>query len=367
MSRAPSFPAEDQSQRSGSQWRQAAVALLAVRCTQGFVFWGGGSRRFIYDPEKLDPGAHDWMATKFQSAMPGGILGTDRLIAFLLEHFWILYPALIAFSAAELVAGVALFAGLMTRLAALATIVLSVGLMLMFGWQGGTCLDEWTMASATLAMGTTLFIAGGGVPAVDNFLLQRRPSLAGRRWFAWAGGALPLPLDPITFRRAGLACIAAVLAFNVGTYSYYRGSVVTPFHSGRVSPTVHHFSLSDGRLAPDGSVRFRIKLDGGTPDVPAHVLKAEVAAADGRILETWDHLALSRLPAEAIRNRFAYNRFATGPYGLVARMGAEAVITLPRAADAPSAADFRAGGELRLTNVEGTQFTAKLAAADTAE
>ena len=35
--------------------------------------------------------------------MPGALLGTDRLIAFMLEHFWLLYPALIVFSAAELV------------------------------------------------------------------------------------------------------------------------------------------------------------------------------------------------------------------------------------------------------------------------
>lgn len=367
MNRAPSSPTDQPSPAPARHWQQAALALLAVRCTQGFIFWGGGSRRFIYDPEKLDPGAHDWMATKFQSAMPGALLGTDRLIAFLLDHFWILYPALIAFSAVELIAGAALIAGLMTRLAALVSIALSVTLMLMFGWQGGTCLDEWTMASASLAMGATLLLAGGGAPAVDDVLLRRHPALAGRRWFAWAGGALPLPLDAATFRRAGVACIAAVLAFNVGTYSYYRGSVVTPFHSGRVSPTVHHFSLSDARLAPDGSVRFRIKLDGGTPDVPAPLMKVEVAAADGRILETWDHRALSRLPAEAFRNRFAYNRFETGPYGIVARMGAEAVITLPRAAGAAPAADLRSAAELRLTNIDGATFSTKLAAAGAGE
>jgi hypothetical protein len=31
-------------------WRTAALALLSVRVIQGFIYWGGGSRRFIYAP-----------------------------------------------------------------------------------------------------------------------------------------------------------------------------------------------------------------------------------------------------------------------------------------------------------------------------
>jgi thiosulfate dehydrogenase (quinone) len=38
-------------------WRVAAIALLSVRLIQGFICWGGGSRRFIYGPENLNPGA----------------------------------------------------------------------------------------------------------------------------------------------------------------------------------------------------------------------------------------------------------------------------------------------------------------------
>jgi len=84
-------------------WRVAAIALLSVRFIQGFIYWGEGSRRFIYGPEKLIPDAPAWMANKFQSAMPGALFGTDHLIAFLLHHFWLLYPAVILFSGAELI------------------------------------------------------------------------------------------------------------------------------------------------------------------------------------------------------------------------------------------------------------------------
>jgi uncharacterized membrane protein YphA (DoxX/SURF4 family) len=125
--------------------RIAALGLLSIRFIQGFVYWGGGSRRFIYAPAKLDPNAASWMANKFQSAMPGALLGTDHIIAFLLHHFYLLYATLILFSASELVTGLLLMTGFLTRAAALVSIGLSVVLMLMFGWQGATCIDEWTM------------------------------------------------------------------------------------------------------------------------------------------------------------------------------------------------------------------------------
>ncbi len=40
------------------------------------------------------------MANKFQSAMPGARLGTDRIIAFLLHHFDLPYAGIILFGAA---------------------------------------------------------------------------------------------------------------------------------------------------------------------------------------------------------------------------------------------------------------------------
>ncbi len=103
-------------------WRTAALALLSVRVIQGFIYWGGGSRRFIYAPSKLNPDAPTWMANKFQTAMPGALFGTDHLISFMLHHFWLLYAGVILFSAAELVVGAMLMAGALTRVAALVSI-----------------------------------------------------------------------------------------------------------------------------------------------------------------------------------------------------------------------------------------------------
>ena len=171
-----------------SSWELVAYAMLAVRFVQGFIYWGGGSRRFIYAPSKLDPHAAHWMANKFQTAMPGALLGMGSVISFMLHHFVLLYAGVIVFSAAELIAGLMLMLGLYTRAAALVSMGFSVVLMLMFGWQGATCIDEWTMASCNLAMGATLLLAGSGAWSLDNVLLRRKPQRAQSRGFARSNG-----------------------------------------------------------------------------------------------------------------------------------------------------------------------------------
>ncbi|WJR76271.1 TQO small subunit DoxD [Bradyrhizobium sp. NP1] len=337
-------------------WRTAALALLSVRVIQGFIYWGGGSRRFIYSPEKLNPDAPTWMANKFQTAMPGALFGTDHLISFMLHHFWLLYAGVILFSAAELIVGAMLMAGALTRAAALASMGFSVLLMAMFGWQGATCIDEWTMAACNLAMGATLLLGGGGAYAIDNVLIRRNPALAEKAWFRWMAGSLPLPLPDIAFRNVALAVLGFVLVFDVGTYSYYRGSVVTPFHGGPVSPTKHHLTLSDARLLPDGSVRFHVYLDAGTPEAPVHVVAADLLDADNRPVAHYDAAALSALPKAAFANDYAYNKFAPGPFGIRAPMGAAASVTLP----APGSGATAQAKLVRLTDVDGRTFSTRL-------
>lgn len=337
-------------------WRTAALAMLSVRVVQGFIYWGGGSRRFIYAPSKLNPDAPTWMANKFQTAMPGALFGTDHVISFMLHHFWLLYAGVILFSAAELIVGAMLMAGALTRVAALVSMGFSVLLMAMFGWQGATCIDEWTMAACNLAMGATLLLGGSGACSIDNVLIRRNPALAEKPWFRWMAGSLPLPLKDIAFRKLALVVLVFVVVFDVGTYDYYRGSVVTPFHGGPVSPTKHHLTLSDARLLPDGSVRFHVYLDAGTPEAPVHVVAADLLDAINQPAAHYDAAALSALPKTAFENDYAYNKFAPGPFGIRAPMGAAATVTLPP----PTSATNTEAKFIRLTDVDGRTFSATL-------
>jgi thiosulfate dehydrogenase (quinone) len=336
--------------------RAAGLALISVRVIQGFIYWGGGSRRFIYAPSKLNPNATHWMANKFQTAMPGAILGMSHVISYMLHHFVLLYAGVILFSAAELIVGLMLITGLYTRAAALASMGFSVLLMLMFGWQGATCIDEWTMAACNLAMGATLMLGGGGAYALDNVLLRNKPQRAESGIFRWASGSLPLPLADVSFRRLALIVLAFVVVFNVGTYNYYRGSVFSPFHSGPVSPTAHHVTVSEATLDEQGKLHFHATLDAGTPEAPLHIVRAALLDANDVPVVQWDAQALSHLPKSAFANDYAYNRFGPGPFGLRAPMGAASYITMMLPADTAGGATKAVW--LVLTDVDGRTFTA---------
>ena len=354
--------ASDQDQRA---WRISAISLLSVRIMQGFIYWGGGSRRFIYAPQKLNPHAAHWMANKFQTAMPGALLGMGQVIGYMLHHFYLLYAGVIIFSAAELIVGVMLMVGLFTRAAALTSMGFSVMLMLMFGWQGATCIDEWTMAACNLAMGATLMLGGSGAWSLDNVLLRRKPQRAESGWFQWVSGSRPLPLSDTGFHKLAFTVLAFVVAFNVGTYSYYRGSVVTPFHSGPISPTAHHLSVTQASVLADGSVRFHVALDAGTPEAPVHVVAAALLDTHGAPIAQWDVQTLSKMPKTAFANDYAYNKFNPGPFGWRAAMGAASTVTLP-APDVPAGL-IASARTLQLTDVDGRVFSAPLQnVADTA-
>lgn len=339
----------------GANWRQLGFVLLSLRFVQGWIYWGGGSRRFIYAPAKLDPNAHSWMANKLQTAMPGAVLGMGRVVDYLLHHFTLLYAGLILISAAELIFGLFLLLGFMTRLSALVTIALSIMLMLLFGWQGATCIDEWTMASANFGMGVVLWLGGAGAVSIDAWLLARHPKLADRRWFQWFGSG-PWSLQRLR-QWSVLGAVATVLFVGL-TYNYYRGSVLTPFHGGPVSPAVHHIRLSAGQLHANGAVRFTAYLDAGTPAAPANVVHAALLDSSGGPVEQWNSAVLAALSPSAFVNEYAYNRFEPGYAGITAQVGARAKITLPPTHPGlhlPSA-DYR----LVLHSVNGHTFTLAL-------
>lgn len=310
-------------------WWIFSVGLLAVRFVQGWIYWGGGSRRFIYGPQKLDPNGH-WMAYKFQTAMPGAILGTQHIIAFLLHHFTLLYAGVIIFSAVELISGLMLLAGFLTRLAAFLTLGLSFTLMLMFGWQGATCIDEWTMAASNFAMGVTLLLLGGGAYSIDNWIARKNPKLLAKGWFRWLGGSTPLPLSEGAFKKLALALFWISVVFIVGTYSYYRGSVVTPFHGDPTGVKAHHIALTDGKILDHTILSVKMYVDEGTPTVPAHIISIRLEDASGKTLEVWNGKTLSHLDPKAIHNIFAYQKVAPDPLlGLKAGLAAKAVLELP--------------------------------------
>jgi len=349
------------SNNDSRMWWILSVGLLAVRFVQGWIYWGGGSRRFIYGPQKLDPHGH-WMAYKFQTAMPGAILGTQHIISFLLHHFALLYAGVIVFSAVELISGLMLITGFMTRLAAVLTLGLSFILMLMFGWQGATCIDEWTMAASNFAMGITLFLLGGGAYSVDNWIARRHPAVSGKAWFQWLGGSAPLPLSDAAFKKLALSLFWISVIFIVGTYSYYRGSVVTPFHGDPTGLKAHHIAVADGRLMDGRVLALRIYVDAGTPTVPAHILSIRLLDKNGKVVASWNGEELSHLNPDRIHNVYDYQKVAPDSIvGLKAGLAAKAELDLPLAKPLHNAASG-APYKVILQGINGIEYSGSITA-----
>ena len=306
-------------------WELVGIIILAIRFAQGWIFWAGGSRRFIYAPYKLDPSSSTWLANKLQSTMPGALLGTGSIISFMLQHFLLLYISLIVFSLVELISGVGLLFGAFTRLFAFITILFSLILMIAFGRQGTACLDEWTVSVCTFSMGITLFLSGASSYSIDQVLLRKYPEWGSQSWFRLLGSG---PWAFFNIKFVALIMLVITMIFTLGTYNYYRGAILSRYHAAPVSPTTFNIQLSEGKLYTDGAVEFMLYVDAGPQAASMYIVSIDLIRAS-KTLATWDNLALSKLPAENIVNVYDYNKVKTGPYGLIAPVSAKARIKLP--------------------------------------
>src|SRR4029077_18247667 len=119
------------------------------------------------------------------------------------------------------------------------------------------------------------------------------------------------------------------------------------------SPTKHHLTLSQAELLPDGRVRFHVYLDAGTPEAPAHVVAADLLNGEQQPGANWNAAQLSKLPKTDFANDYAYNKFEPGPYGILAKMGAAATVTLP----VPTSGTSGGARYIQLTDVDGRTFS----------
>jgi len=312
-----------------------ALVLLGTRFVQGFIFWGGASRRLFYDfheiagidfAVKLDFESPGFVANKLTHALPGS-LWVQAPLEWTLQYPDLIVASVWIWTFAELAVGLGLIFGFLTRLAAFVSIGLNLVLMLIFGWMGSTCLDEWTMAVSGVAMSSAVFLAGGGTWSLDHLI--GRTEWAGRNgWSVWLFSG-PLPSERLKAMALLLAAVAVV--FTVGSYQILFGAVVSPLHS-RVNFHRHNVALSDVTVAADRGVTFKAYVDAGPDTGAAYVIAARLIDEAGETLAEWDGAALAALPDTAIRNVYPYvwaSQFKTEKIGFSGLTGARATITLP--------------------------------------
>ena len=338
------------------------LVLLGTRFVQGFIFWGGASRRLIYSfhdidgidyAVKLDFDGPGFVAAKLTHALPG-TLWIQAPLEWMLQFPDLIVASVWFWTFAELAVGLALIFGLLTRVAAAASIGLNVSLMLIFGWMGSTCLDEWTMAVSGVAMSSAVFLAGGGAWSLDR-LFGGTAWASRHRWSDWLCSG-PLPMGAT--RALGLMLAVAAIVFTVGSYNMLFGAVVSPLHA-RVSFHNHHIALSNATLVADGAVTFRAYVDVGPDTGAAYVIAARLVDATGAVAAQWDGTALAALPEAAFDNAYPYAwaaRFKAATLGFSAVTGARAAITLPP----PAGANLTPSGTytLVLDAINGAQWQA---------
>jgi thiosulfate dehydrogenase (quinone) len=340
-----------------------ALILLGTRFTQGFIFWGGATRRLIYDfhsvdgvdqAAKLDFASPGFVAAKLTHALPG-VLWVQGPIEWTLRHPDLIVASVWLWTFAELAVGLGLMLGFATRASAGVSLWLNVTLMVIFGWMGSTCLDEWTMAVSGVAMSSAVVLAGGGAWSLDERYIAPAGWAQRYPWITWiCSGPLPGEWAHKLALWLGGACIA----FTIVTYHLLFGAVVTPLHS-RVNFHRHDIALTHAALSANGAVSFDAYVDAGPDTGAAYIVAAKLLEASGAAIAQWDGAALAGLPAGTIRNAYPYawaSKFKTELIGFSGQTGARATITLP-----PPAAGRVAPGQpyvLVLEAIDGAKWQA---------
>lgn len=339
----------------------AALILLGTRFVQGFIFWGGASRRLFYDYHgtagvdhavKLDFDLPGFVAAKLTHALPGA-LWIQAPIEWTLQNPGLIVASVWLWTFAELAVGLGLMLGLATRASAFASIGLNVALMFIFGWMGSTCLDEWTMAVSGVAMSSAIFLAGAGAYSLDARFICGPHSTPQRSWVPWIFSG-PLPID--TMRKLALRLGVATALFTVITYQILYGAVVSPLHS-RVNFHNHDIAISGLKVESNGSLTFDAYVNAGPDTGAAYIVSATLLDGSGEKLAEWDATQLAALPADAIRNAYPYvwaSHFETERLGFSGQTGARATITLP--APTPLKASDSTSRVLLLEAIDGSTW-----------
>ena len=198
------------------------AALLPLRLFLGITFVYAGIQK-LSDPGFLHPGAPTYIGTQlhgFANGTPGG---------FLLRAFALPQPQIAGVGVAllEIVVGVLVTAGLITRLAAAAGLGLNFVLFLTNSWHA---YPYFLGSDIVFVFAWVPFVLTGasGQPALDNALVdgQRRARQGDR-------GMPALSRRDVLMRAVGLAGVASlgiggVSALAKGSYRSHRNLVALP-------------------------------------------------------------------------------------------------------------------------------------------
>jgi thiosulfate dehydrogenase (quinone) large subunit len=211
-----------------------AMALLPLRLFLGVTFVYAGVQK-LSDPGFLHPGAPTYIGTQlhgFASGTPGG---------FLLHTFALPHPELagVAVALTEILIGLLVSAGFLTRIAAAGGMALNLLLFLTASWHTTPYFlgPDLVFSFAWLPL---VLVGAEGQPALDNLVRMPSPALARRtRLRPELAAEVEDPAAARSTRRVLLAefggaaiAIAGIAALAKGSYTAPRSLVARKRASG---------------------------------------------------------------------------------------------------------------------------------------
>ena len=346
------------SQEVQNTYGQMGLSSLAIRFAMGFIFWGGFSRRAIYavapadgNHFKLDVEHANFVGNKIAAAYPGSFM--PETLVSVIQNVPLMNFTMWLFSFAELAVGLALIFGFATRSAAVGGMLLNFGMMLVFGWMGSTCLDEWTMAAFGFAISAGVYITGAGYYSIDNKLANT--SIGNWKIFPWLFSG-PLPISNDGLKKFSLWMAALTFVFIVGFYNVLYGATYS-----KLKPRVgfHHQNvlISKVHMKEDGSLSWYGYVNAGPDTQAAYIIKAELMDEFGDVVSSWSGTEMANMSDDNIDNYFKMawgSKFYRTRYGIAGKTGAQATVTFPGSGDT----DVEEGEvyTLKLSQVEGKPF-----------
>mgnify|MGYP006277761023 CR=1 FL=1 len=326
--------------------------ILPLRLVAGWLFFSAFWRRVVLMPEKHIMESSQWLGHKINTFYPH----SNGLFKTMLERFlenpdqmnvftWV-------FTASELVAGILLIAGFLSRLSGLLLIGLSIGLMHTAGWLGPTCLDEWQISSLLVAIGLVITLFGSGRFSLDYLISMKRPAILTKKW--WNILALPISDEKMPrFRLIVYSLSGAVFIYVLLMNQVHHGGLWGKLHNYSKIPDIQ---VTQFEMKDDSTFSLNLYRDKGPETYGSFLIRLDVINAEGDTLHTFDDSYLKNIREKDIQNQYI-NKIHAGANSLVVPLGSKATVEF----DLPSKKKLGKEQSYKFifTDISGRRFVAK--------
>ncbi len=329
--------------------RIAGLFLMPLRWVCAWILFAAGWRRLVLKPESLNPHSALYEGIKLNHFLAHA-MWTKMFLNYVVTHPQALLTFLWFFTIVELTIGVLLLIGFGTRFLGLILIFLFINLMLVAGWMGTTCLDEWTVATFGIGIGMCLFLAGSGPYSVDALIFRKFHYLVEHRWWGlFISPELSFIHHYKTGKRYALVISALTLGFVLFTNQYFVGGVWGPFHNPAVSMNIKLHA----DLQKNGDLALTLYRNQGADTYGAFIVDVAVKNAQGNMVVDYGVKQLSTLKENQIHNYYLVQA-KPNANSLVLPLGSLATLSL-----VPSQpAQLKAGDyQVTVTDVSGKSWT----------